>query len=656
MANQLISGTYSDVLINSIDADYMENAVQVTHRLLNRLSYFECDLESVSNPTSGPAGLSSLLSVYRNLLQRGQPTRCGVAVEEALRETWGGIERSVSPVGDLTFRLTDPPDKFAVLLYLALVPVDPRLGEDVLGTVFWKEQLGSALEGRFLQELRQFCKEDWWLQLIEPQRSLTSILRFAYESGEHVRELHHLPIRDFSEQRTDFCLEIPVDLTGSGRRGLVFEVDGSQHLTDPGQKQLDHERDKAIQGLESVQWKVIRAKSSEWQKIALQLGDHSAFFEDKYFTMVRQNVSNPLYESSEGRRALSLALTPIVVARIQRVLLELIGSGHLDMDKSEWRIGVLERDVDGAKIAIRDFRETWDALNGLAQSGLVLPKINLEVFSTPEFLVHDPLAHEKRLASEGNSFRGDVFLDVSVLQRWGCSDPIRLDNPTRVVSIRSSHSRRALRSFHSDTPLAYPELVSMKPDRTDLDMERIALLRSLVQSIFRKDKLRSGQLPIISRALKGQSVIGLLPTGGGKSLTYQICSLLQPGLTLIVDPIKSLMQDQDTGLRRNSIDATVFINSSIRTYYEREWAQQQLENGRVQFCFISPERFQIRKFRDALGRMAEYGHFISYCVIDEAHCVSEWGHDFRTSYLRLGDNAREFCPTWPGQETLHYLG
>jgi len=140
------------------------------------------------------------------------------------------------------------------------------------------------------------------------------------------------------------------------------------------------------------------------------------------------------------------------------------------------------------------------------------------------------------------------------------------------------------------------------------------------------------------------SVIALLPTGAGKSLTYQLSALLQPGITLVVDPIKALMRDQDQNLRNTCIDSTTFINSSISAE-ERNVRSQDMVEGRYQFVFVSPERLQIQEFRDYLGKMSDT--YFAYCVIDEAHCVSEWGHDFRTAYLRLGENVRKYCRVHP---------
>ena len=95
-----------------------------------------------------------------------------------------------------------------------------------------------------------------------------------------------------------------------------------------------------------------------------------------------------------------------------------------------------------------------------------------------------------------------------------------------------------------------------------------------LQTIFRKKEFRPGQVDILKRTLTRQNVIALLPTGAGKSLTYQLSALLQPGIVLVVDPLKSLMQDQDQNLRDAGIDATIFINSTINATerVQRQWS------------------------------------------------------------------------------------
>jgi ATP-dependent DNA helicase RecQ len=104
------------------------------------------------------------------------------------------------------------------------------------------------------------------------------------------------------------------------------------------------------------------------------------------------------------------------------------------------------------------------------------------------------------------------------------------------------------------------------------------------------------------------------------------------------------MKDQFDGLNRNNIHSCLYINSTLKGELKRK-ALKTMAEGQVQFVFISPERLQMEDFRDVLSEMYEEKLFFSYCIIDETHCVSEWGHDFRTAYLRLGENAMRFCKT-----------
>ncbi len=163
-----------------------------------------------------------------------------------------------------------------------------------------------------------------------------------------------------------------------------------------------------------------------------------------------------------------------------------------------------------------------------------------------------------------------------------------------------------------------------------------------LNNLFRKNEFRDGQLPIINRILQCKDVIGILPTGSGKSLSYQLSTLLQPGVCIVVDPIKSLMKDQFDKLRINFIDKCVFINSEDDKE-ERQEKEDLIAKGKFQYIIVGPERLQIQEFRNALDTFRRDGLFFSYLVIDEAHCISEWGHDFRYAYLRLSNIVLENC-------------
>jgi ATP-dependent DNA helicase RecQ len=154
-------------------------------------------------------------------------------------------------------------------------------------------------------------------------------------------------------------------------------------------------------------------------------------------------------------------------------------------------------------------------------------------------------------------------------------------------------------------------------------------MKRTLQQTFGLEKLRPGQAEVIRSVLEGNNTLAIMPTGAGKSLCYQLPSLHLPGTTVIVSPLISLMKDQVDKLEEAGLEASQ-LNSALTTE-EREENLEQIKTDKTDFIFVTPERFTTQQFLDELRNRD-----INFVVIDEAHCISEWGHDFRPAYLSLG--------------------
>ena len=394
---------------------------------------------------------------------------------------------------------------------------------------------------------------------------------------------------EFTRQRTDFSID-----TGRGLR-LVIEVDGRQHYEQKAQQWLDRNRDAA---LKEAGWTTWRVPVSELHGIQL----------------LRDQLTALMKSAKNGDWGLNLpassTMTPevtnsvwgaTIVARIQFLLLEAMKKGVLGSERS-WRIFVDESETDVAELAVQDFTDWFGRLRGLW--GLAdLPAIELV-----------------KSANDAT----DLSISIS------CKNPY-LEPSAEIGAVAISRPANQL----VDEPSLHfsrREYLNCPPEKD--------LLQSFAQDLFRKSELREGQYEILSRILMGRDVVGLLPTGGGKSLTYQLASLLLPGATLYVAPLKSLLQDQYERLKVDGIDGCGFISSALNTQ-ERTQQEARFTAGRMRMLQVAPERFLMDNFRTLLLNYQSNFGAITQVVVDECHCVSEWGHDFRPAYLSLSRIVRD---------------
>ncbi len=591
--------------------------------LLQHVSSFDVEFPDGYNPDY--TKLNPVLATLNNIITRGLPTRAPILLENLFSEI--SLTQRNKDEFEFNYPNSTNPISYESIFELLHI-IEPQL-EISRGN--YGGNLGSSLEWDFIK------KHPFLKQILESQRDFSTIN--AQLQGNRT---------------VDFCFTSPYLHWNNANQcyekvGRIFEVDGPHHSLSE-YKYYDAYRDAIA---EDEDFEKIR---STVETIRADNTDFEALIGRKIY----QNFKNNFAKDIKAHLAeYSLLFIPLAVARVQKTILELL-LVHPELFKEEKiEIAIIERDLPCGAIAIKSLQELFFNINAILDDGdkLLLPEISLTIFENSKWVIDNKLHLQASVKDESffkqNKF--DIILDHSILRRSNIYKETDFQND-KSVKIRSSHyfdtAFGTARRVYCANLLHYKSLVEKKEDGSYIPLNKCeSHINFFIQHIFRKVGFRAGQLPIISRALQQKPVIGLLPTGGGKSLTFQLPTFLQPGLCLVVDPIKSLMEDQVRVLQLNWIDCCDYINSNLK-WEEKTKKLVDFRYGETMFLFVSPERFVMQDFRNIISKIGNSTLELAfaYCVIDEVHCVSEWGHDFRTTYLMLGKNAQKFAKTKRGND------
>lgn len=635
LMNQFQVGYIIDGLIADILQAKKEN--NPLWSLVTYLSFCDYDSSFIKKDETKTAisEVDSLILVVNNMICRGLPTKMSVYLQDIFTKKFAHFLQSKTiKDGSIKYAFTEGFSFSEIEMALHIIEPRLTLAKMKKANIGFDEKSPKEKDFLFSSGLPEYL-----IQCFETQRPLESILHFAVSDKEKAKKKLNKVPQDFRTQRVDFSIEFPFE--ENGVKGLVVEIDGGQHIS---QRILDAVRDDAVAQIGWNHSLRIPTNLFPLHRGHEKIQEVLAITHHSYCKKIKENYENEVF--SENRLdALELALSPFAIARIQKALIEYFIVQKIDFQlDNEIKILVIEQDVPCAYWAVEDLKQIFENLFCLEGKNKKFPNIDLTVVNTPEFknakLNENATVYTQFTANQ----EFDLLIDVAVLQRKGFSLWDYQINAKNYITLRSAHSPKTKRILYTGDLVTYASLLQEEVTKLSeyiYDLEKVRALTRLMQNIFRKQGFRLGQIDILNKGLQLKNVLGLLPTGGGKSLTYQMAALLQPGLTIVIDPIKSLMKDQYDGLIKAGIDSCLYINSSLKGM-DREMANEKLENGEALFAFVSPERLLIPSFRDLLKKRDFY---FAYCVIDEAHCVSEWGHDFRTSYLRLGENVREYCKT-----------
>ncbi len=406
------------------------------------------------------------------------------------------------------------------------------------------------------------------------------------------------------------------------RVDLVIEIDGAQHA-DENQKEIDKVRDEA---LGNIDINTVRISS---KSVRLRDKDYYAKISIIYDFLKKNKDINRLKKVFDEKQYLkeSYHYTATAICRFQVVLLELIKSGFLKLNSKSWNL-IVHSDVvssfNWAKLACDDLFEWMLPIAQLGEEKLEKPKINIKLTNAP--------------AKENSN---ELVIDFKLFKRFD-------DNKSNYIKVRNSYVN--LYKWRSKDGKLTKEIqkdhsiLKTKPDKLDIVKrfkslpfsEKYNSLNKLLFQFFGYADFKDGQLSILNKIFDQGNTLGLLPTGGGKSLCFQLTSSLQLGCCIVICPIQALMRDHVDELDKLGFSGRSEFIMGGQDPQERELIYEKIRSGKTQFLFITPERFQVESFRKEIVILSNR-NLISYIVIDEVHCLSEWGHSFRTSYLALAN-------------------
>jgi len=595
-------------------------------KIVFQLSHF--NIETDDKLLHKAQTFASEIKVINNIISRGLPAPPSKFIQELFSTSFVATKKNVSDINKISYPFVD--DKLKEELKRAVHIIDPRIKKEDFNIKF-KGKNADFKDDFFYSYIPEYLGDDY-LQLIETDLNYNGLL----EKNTVVKNKSKLlsKYKSILSDKIDFAFRLPYH--NNYNNGIPIEIDNSPVETnydfEVSSKKNEFTNQIAWQAPLSINTEGV-VDSSEMLKPLIN------FTYNDYFDTISKNYRSPLYKSTAGLDAMQLALSPIGIARIQKTIIEYLLSGNLNIKAKKWKIAVIERDVPMAFLAFQDLKLLFNNLFTLKGEELRFPEVDLTIYRTSEFkaakLNKIYQGKIKLIDNFDTTEEFDILIDVSVIQRSSIANKNYKTKAKHKAIISSVLNVNTRKKLLTDKFIEYSSILNSKTKANK--EEKINSLKYFIENIFHKEILLPGQIKIIDKALQGKNTLAVLSANSGKTISFQLASILQAGISVIINPINSASTVQKQNLQLAGLDNIEYLRDSYDNEEELEQIYDNIEHTNPKFLFVSPELLRIKSFRNLIYRMDINKSHFSYFIVNQAHSISEWSHDFRTEYNSLGE-------------------
>ncbi len=618
------SNSILELFISNVEKQKIED-------IINYLCHFSLETsESIEHENSL---YSPEIKIISNIISRGYPSPASLYVEDVLAATLGYNSKHINPKGKISYPFND--EELSFELRKALHIIDPRITKEnqteQISDLDWKDN-SKSLHLNFKYSFVPEYLGKAFIQLVDNARNYSSFV----ESSNYKGSQRHLQKKygKILANKCDFALEMPYEYQES--KGIIVELDDT-----PTNTSYDYEIEQIKKGFcNEIKFSaplIIDCQDNERRSETMK--PLINFTYNEYFDIIAKNYRSPLYNSDLGLDAMQYALSPLAVGRIQKVVIEYLLAGKLNLLDQKWNIAVIERDIPCAHLAFQDLKLHFENLFALKGDKFKFPEVNLSIYATPEFsrakLNEVYTSKVELLENFDKNAEYDLLIDISMLQRIGILNEEYVTGAKNIAVIKSVRQVTNSNKVLTDKQISYADILSGKTT-SSVKNEAKKALKFFLNNIFRQDHFTELQLELANKILLRKNVLGMFPTSTERNTGYQLAAMFQAGINIIISPSMWVMLERVETLKKHNINNAVILNKAVKDDQELNTILQDIVNGKYQFIFMQPDFLHYPTFRDIAKKLYDNKVYISQFVIDVAHCISEFSNDFNTMYNDLG--------------------